>query len=155
VFSPGSVAWMTGTGAGHDDGRVLQCRAQLDSHGWVASMNDDKVQHLFSYGTLRQSDVQQALFGRILAGTPDSLPGFELGMLQITDPAVIATSGSDRHPILRRVDDASSEVAGLALEVTPQDLAAADAYEVGDYARRIVTLKSGLQAYVYLDASQP
>ena len=59
---------------------------------------------LFSYGTLRQPEVQRATFGRLLDGDADTIPGFELDMLTITDPAVIATSGSDRHPVLRRTD---------------------------------------------------
>lgn len=57
---------------------------------------------LFSYGTLRQRDVQREVFRRELDGHPDEIAGYELDTLVITDPAVIATSGSDRHPILRR-----------------------------------------------------
>lgn len=55
---------------------------------------------LFSYGTLRQPDVQLATFGRQLDGHRDAIVGFDLDYLTITDPHVIATSGSDRHPIL-------------------------------------------------------
>lgn len=45
---------------------------------------------LFSYGTLRQSDVQLATFGRLLDGTPDTLVGYRLGKIEITDLDVIA-----------------------------------------------------------------
>lgn len=117
-------------------------------------MNDDRVIHMFSYGTLRQSEVQLAVFGRTLKGTPDALPGFEICVLKITDPEVIATSGSNEHPILRRAGTASNEVAGIALEITPQDVSAADAYEVSDYVRSTITLKSGRRAYVYLAATE-
>ena len=56
---------------------------------------------LFSYGTLRQRDVQLSTFGRELDGRPDAIVGYELHYVTITDPRVIATSGSDRHPILK------------------------------------------------------
>ena len=56
---------------------------------------------LFSYGTLRQREVQLATFGRELDGYVDAVIGYDLDYVTITDPHVIATSGSDRHPILR------------------------------------------------------
>ena len=55
---------------------------------------------LFSYGTLRQPEVQRATFGREIEGRPDAIIGYDLDYVTITDPNVIATSGSDRHPIL-------------------------------------------------------
>ncbi len=112
------------------------------------------VEYLFSYGTLRQAGVQLAVFGRELAGKSDSLRGFELDFVKITDPDVIASSGSDEHPILKRSADPSAEVAGIALAVVPEDVPAADAYEVSDYVRITVTLKSGRRAYVYVSAEQ-
>jgi hypothetical protein len=108
-------------------------------------------ERLFSYGTLRQSDVQQALFGRAVPTVDDVLPGFRLDVVVITDPAVVATSGSDRHPILRRGRPGDA-VDGAFLELTPGELAAADAYEVDDYVRVPVTLKSGLSAWAYVAA---
>lgn len=60
-------------------------------------MNTEK---LFSYGTLQYEAVQLANFGRKLEGNKDQLPGFELSMLKITDPDVIATSGEAFHPII-------------------------------------------------------
>ncbi|WP_068875000.1 MULTISPECIES: gamma-glutamylcyclotransferase family protein [unclassified Phenylobacterium] len=113
-------------------------------------MTEQGVAHLFSYGTLRQPEVQRVLFGRELQTTPDALPGFELATVRITDPAVVATSGSDTHPILKRSADPGSLVPGAALAVTPDDVVAADAYEVDDYQRIVVVLRSGLRAYVYV-----
>ena len=52
-------------------------------------MNTEK---LFSYGTLQYEAVQLANFGRKLEGNKDQLPGFELSMLEITDPDVNATN---------------------------------------------------------------
>ncbi len=55
---------------------------------------------LFSYGTLRQLNVQLAIFGRALDGRADVLPGYSFSPLQITDPGVIATSGTAHHTII-------------------------------------------------------
>lgn len=104
---------------------------------------------VFSYGTLRQSEVQQALYGREVLTVADTLPGYRLDWLVITDPDVIATSGSDRHPILRR-GEPGDLVEGAFLELDGTELAATDAYEVADYVRRVVTLASGVEAFVYV-----
>ena len=55
---------------------------------------------LFSYGTLRQGNVQLATFGRKLEGRDDALVGFARTTVAITDPEVIATSGETDHPIV-------------------------------------------------------
>ena len=52
---------------------------------------------LFSYGTLQLEAVQMATFGRQLTGTSDALRGFELVVLKIEDPAVVAISGKAHH----------------------------------------------------------
>ncbi len=52
---------------------------------------------LFSYGTLQQPKVQLATFARKLTGRRDAIVGYELDYLVITDPHVVATSGSDRR----------------------------------------------------------
>lgn len=110
------------------------------------------MEHLFSYGTLQQAEVQQANFGRLLDGAADALVGYRQDWVLITDPAVIAVSGSDRHPIVRHTGQASDRVVGMVLAVTPEELLAADEYEVDDYARVSVTLASGLASWVYLAA---
>ena len=108
------------------------------------------TERLFSYGTLQQEDVQRATFGRLLEGAPDALVGFAQQMLEITDPDVLAKSGERFHPIVLRTDDAADRVAGTAFFVTPEELSAADAYEVEDYERVSVTLASGFDAWVYV-----
>ena len=108
---------------------------------------------VFSYGTLRQSDVQQALYGRAVPTIPDVLPMWRLDWVVITDADVIRTSGIDRHPIVHRggVDDA---VEGAYLELNDEELAATDRYEVADYVRRVVVLASGVEAFVYVAAHE-
>ena len=111
---------------------------------------DGRTESLFSYGTLRLPDVQRATFGAELPTSDDELVGWRLGVLRITDPAVVALSGSAEHPILERTDDATDRVAGAVIELTADQLAAADAYEVDDYHRVSVRLASGRAAWVYV-----
>jgi hypothetical protein len=110
----------------------------------------DFSERLFSYGTLREPDVQLATFARLLDGEPDAILGHRLESLQITDPAVIATSGSAVHPVLRASDDPAATVEGTVFLISAQELLAADAYEVADYARVSVQLRSGTEAWVYI-----
>ncbi|HEY7052661.1 MAG TPA: gamma-glutamylcyclotransferase family protein [Mycobacterium sp.] len=107
---------------------------------------------LFSYGTLRQREVQLTTFGRELEGRDDAIVGYELHYVTITDPHVIATSGSDRHPILKPTDRPGAHVGGRVFEISDDELAAADEYEVDDYARVLLPLRSGGQAWVYVFA---
>jgi len=111
------------------------------------------AQWLFSYGTLRDPAVQRALFGREVEGVDDTLVGFVLDSVTITDPAIIATSGSDRHPILRRAT-VSHEVRGSRFLLTQAELEAVAQYEVADYARISTLLASGYEAYVYVHRSE-
>ncbi len=110
------------------------------------------IQLLFSYGTLQLESVQLATFGRRLAGTADSLPGFEKSLVKIEDAVVVATSGETNHPIVRYTGRAVDIVKGMAFEVTEEELKNADAYEVSDYKRVSATLLSGARAWVYVDA---
>ncbi|MGP9023035.1 GDSL-type esterase/lipase family protein [Streptomyces sp. BR1] len=113
-------------------------------------MTTSRPHTLFSFGTLMDEQVQTALFGQAVPTSPASLTGYTTRPLPITDPSVIATSGLDVHLTLRRKYGAVVE--GAVLHLTDQDLAAADAYEVDDYARRRVRLSSGESAWAYLDA---
>lgn len=116
-------------------------------------MTSDAVVLLFSYGTLQDPAVQLANFGRRLDGAPDALPGFRTDWVEITDPEVIAESGSNRHPIVRPSADAADRVPGTVFRITSAELAAGDAYEVDDYRRVSVRLASGEAAWVYVAAS--
>jgi gamma-glutamylcyclotransferase (GGCT)/AIG2-like uncharacterized protein YtfP len=106
---------------------------------------------LFSYGTLQDKAVQMANFGRLLSGRPDSLAGYKLWPITIEDTLVVALSGKSQHMIAKR-GQAGDEVTGMVFEVTDRELAAADRYEVAQYTRVRVTLKSGAQAWVYVGA---
>jgi len=107
---------------------------------------------LFSYGTLQQEEVQLATFGRRLEGRADALPGYATSLLEIKDADVVATSGKTHHLLALPTGTPADEVAGVVFKITPEELAAADTYEVSDYKRVAVRLKSGLEAFVYVAA---
>jgi gamma-glutamylcyclotransferase (GGCT)/AIG2-like uncharacterized protein YtfP len=92
---------------------------------------------LFSYGTLQQRQVQLSVFGRVLEGRADVLQGYVLS------PNLI---------IAGRTGNLLEEVPGTVFRITRAELAAADAYEVSGYKRVRVRLRSGIEAFVYVDA---
>lgn len=105
---------------------------------------------LFTYGTLQQADVQLDTFGRIVPGEDDVLHGYRLEWADIDDERVAQLSGLDAHPILRRTDDPRDRVFGRVLALTPEELDAADEYEVSLYRRVAVPLASSILAWVYV-----
>ena len=98
-----------------------------------ASLNGAKGPHLvFSYGTLRQAQVQTSLFGGPVPTTPEEVIGHTLVPVRITDPAVVALSASDVHTglaVSTGPDRHADRVPGAVLALTGAQLAAADAYE--------------------------
>jgi len=66
-------------------------------------------------------------------GRPDAIVGYDLDHVTITDPHVIATSGSNRHPILK--PGGPRRRSRHVFSISEAELAAADAYEVDDYVR--------------------
>lgn len=104
---------------------------------------------LFSYGTLQQDNVQMATFGRLLTGQKDSLIGYQLDEIEITDPDVLAKSGKQFHPMLIKTGNAADTVQGVIFEVSDDELVQADSYEVDDYVRVMADFASGEQAWLY------
>ena len=97
--------------------------------------------------------MQESLFGRILVGTKEELPGYKIEKLKITDQGVIEKSGTDIHPILVRTGKPADLVSGMVLELTQAELEKADEYEVDDYLRNLAVMSSGTQAWIYCSAS--
>lgn len=106
---------------------------------------------LFSYGTLRQENIQFSIFGRLLKGQKDGLPGFESSFVKIEDAQIRATTGETHHANVTCTGRQDSRVGGMVFEVADAELAAADQYErSAGYQRVVATLASGKQAWVYL-----
>jgi len=114
----------------------------------------DPKEHLFSYGTLRLVDVQQATFGRRLEGEPDTLPGYRLVTITIADEEFVSKGGAAEHRNLQFTGNTSDHVEGIIFTVTSEELEHADAYEPDGYERVRVQLSSGIDAWVYLDKQQ-
>ena len=114
--------------------------------------SDDRSELLFSYGTLQLETVQMTLFGRLLDGAADTLPLFEETLLKIEDEATVSLSGKTHHALAQFTGDAADSIAGTVFELTPQELEHADRYEVAEYKRVAVQLRSGKRAWAYVDA---
>jgi hypothetical protein len=109
---------------------------------------------LFSYGTLQIEAVQLATFGRRLEGKPDVLVGYSLTMIQIQDQNFVAISDATHHRNVQFTSIASDLVEGTVFKVTKKELEQADAYEPADYKRVLAQMRSGMNAWVYLNIRQ-
>ena len=107
---------------------------------------------LFSYGTLQLEAVQIESFGRKLNGSLDVLTGYELSEVEIHDSMVLSRSQQKFHPVAipGTIDDL---IEGTVFDITDEELVQADTYEVSDYKRVSVVLKSGKTAWAYVAAS--
>ena len=106
---------------------------------------------------LRNAPVQEGPREALRAppqGRPDVLPGYIVLPLKITDPDIIATSGTAHHTSVHETGDPHDKVPGTLFRITQAELAAADAYEVPDVKRVTVRLGSGVDAFVYVNAQQ-
>lgn len=109
---------------------------------------------LFAYGSLQQPHVQLSTFGRRLTGEADELLGFERSRVHIDDPADAELLAQTHYANVRANGSEASRVSGTVFEVTDEELAAADAYELpAAYQRVLATLSSGRVAWVYIHAS--
>lgn len=109
------------------------------------------MENLFTYGTLQEEEVQLATFGRKLEGNADALPRYTLKLIEIQDQNFVATSGTAIHRNLQFTGDSSDFVEGTVYSVTLKELEQSDAYEPDGYERRLVELRSGARAWVYLN----
>ena len=105
---------------------------------------------LFAYGTLQTETVQVSLFGRRLDGRADALVGYRLRMVRIEDQEFVNTSGTANHRNLEFTGDPDDFVEGTVFTITQSELEQADAYEPDGYKRVLVQLRSGVNAWVYL-----
>ena len=107
---------------------------------------------LFSYGTLRQAEVQIANYGRLLEGEPDVLSGYRLEPVEIVDPDVVRISGMAVHRSRCQAAIPGIASLGVVFALTEAEIAATDAYETDTYARVEIMLESGRSAWVYVAA---
>jgi hypothetical protein len=88
---------------------------------------------------LRYKPAAKRGVARELMGTADQLVGFHQSMIKIDDSEVVKISGKTHHPIVKRTDRTEDRtedrIAGTVFEITDEELANADKYEVADYKR--------------------
>lgn len=113
-------------------------------------MSTTDTERLFSYGTLLLPQVQLDVFGRRIDASDDVLTGYHVEHADIDDSRVVALSGLATHPVLRRTGNRGDKVSGRVLELTLDELDAADEYEVSLYTRVRAVLLSGRDAWVYV-----
>lgn len=113
------------------------------------SLDEAVTENLFSYGTLRQEEVQLATFGRRLDGRPDRLVEYKLTMTEVRDQNFVAANCAMQRTV-QFTGSASDFIEGIVFAVTREELERADKYEPLDYERVRVQLESGLDAWVYL-----
>lgn len=99
------------------------------------------AEDLFIYGTLKLSEVQLEIIGREVELVADILTGFK------TEPVVI--DGIEYRTL---VPDEGSQVKGVVISISPDELARIDAYEPTEYKRISVTTACGKTAWVYVKA---
>ncbi|MBK0369864.1 gamma-glutamylcyclotransferase family protein [Flavobacterium agrisoli] len=103
------------------------------------------MEYLFAYGTLKDKNIQETIFGRLLKGTPDSLHGYAIQKISIEEEF-----GMEEYPIIVPSDDASTVIEGILYEISAFDLEKVDTYEGRHYKRIEVTLQSNTKAWAYV-----
>ncbi|MDC6350311.1 gamma-glutamylcyclotransferase [Zeaxanthinibacter sp. PT1] len=101
----------------------------------------NKTHYIFSYGTLTDKEIQQALFKRKLKEIPDQLTGFRIAERKMYG----------QYLVVERTGDLKDSISGSALVLKEEELPIADAYEGESYKRILVKLKSGINAWVYVE----
>jgi gamma-glutamylcyclotransferase (GGCT)/AIG2-like uncharacterized protein YtfP len=108
---------------------------------------------LFSYGSLQESDVQLATFGRLLSGQRDELLGAEASTVKIENPEIVAALGRTHHANVTLASETDTRVPGTVFEISDSELKRVDAYETAYSYRRVLgRLASGKEAWVYVYA---
>lgn len=103
------------------------------------------MEKLFAYGTLKDKNIQETIFGRILTGTPDSVTGFVTKEIQIEEEFGVTT-----YPIIVETKNPEDVVTGILYQLTELQLQQADTYEGIHYKRIQVQLESNEVAWTYL-----
>ena len=105
-----------------------------------------QMEKLFSYGTLRQAEIQRALYGREVETIPDAIMGYCIRVVQLTGWKYAQVSGGS---LQQTIEKGPGDIEGSVLLLTPDELVRTDEYEPRGYARVKVPLRSGGEAWAY------
>ncbi|AOZ98288.1 MAG TPA: gamma-glutamylcyclotransferase family protein [Flavobacterium sp.] len=103
------------------------------------------MEKLFAYGTLKNKEIQENIFGRTLKGTPDRLIGFVINYIEIEEEF-----GLEKYPIIVATNNPDDIVTGVVYDISEKDVYLADTYEGLHYKRIEVTLESLQTAWAYI-----
>lgn len=96
------------------------------------------MQNLFVYGTIKDSEVQKKVIGRVAESQNDSLEGYS--------KSSIILKGITYSILVKGVE----EIEGVVLQVTEEELKKFDIFETKAYRRVREKLKSGIESWVYV-----
>jgi len=96
---------------------------------------------LFIYGTLLNKNIQIKLLGKIIKGDPDTFNNHKITEIIIEE---------EKYPNI--YFSINSEVNGMVIRVTKEELSIIDKYETNTYKRVKIVLVSGNKAWVYKKA---
>ena len=102
------------------------------------------MENLFAYGTLKDKEIQERIFGRILKGTPDNLIGYVIKEIQIEEEF-----GIIQYPIITETKNSDEIINGICYQISKQEIELADIYEGLHYNRIEVQLESNEMAWTY------
>ncbi len=102
------------------------------------------MENLFAYGTLKDKEIQERIFGRILKGNPDNLIGYI-----ITEISIEEEFGIIQYPIITETRNESESINGICYQLSQLELELADTYEGMHYKRIEVQLESNETAWTY------
>ena len=102
------------------------------------------MENLLAYGTLKDKEIQEKIFGRVLKGTPDKLIGYSLSRIPIEEEF-----GIIHYPIIKQTQNPEDSIDGICYQLNDRDLELADKYEGMHYKRIKVQLHSNQIAWVF------
>ena len=102
------------------------------------------MENLFAYGTLKDKEIQERIFGRVLKGTPDKLIGYAIKKIHIEEEF-----GLTEYPIITATQNPDDNIIGICYQLSERDLELADKYEGMHYKRIKVQLHSNETVWVY------
>lgn len=105
------------------------------------------MEQIFSYGTLQSKAIQMQVFSRLLSGTPDQLLGYKLKDLKIEEEFGMAD-----YFVAIPSENPSDAIDGIVYSISSKELAKVDLFESNAYKRVEITLKSGTNAWIYLES---
>lgn len=102
------------------------------------------MENLFAYGTLKDKEIQETIFGRVLTGTPDKLVGYAIKEIHIEEEF-----GVIGYPIITETQNLDDTISGILYKLSPRELQLADTYEGIHYKRIQVVLNSNQTVWTY------